>query len=91
CEQAWHMYYLLLPSLERRQALIGHLKSRGILAVFHYMPLDLSPYASSIGIPRGGCPVTSDVSDRILRLPFYNSLSKVDQRFVTDTIMEFRL
>src|SRR5439155_23177350 len=39
CEQTYHIYYLMLPSLEARQAMIGHLASRGIAAVFHYQPL----------------------------------------------------
>ena len=34
CEQSYHMFYLLLPTLEDRQALIQHLGERGILAVF---------------------------------------------------------
>jgi dTDP-4-amino-4,6-dideoxygalactose transaminase len=42
CDQSYHMFYILLPSLEYRQALIEHLKSRGILSVFHYLPLHLS-------------------------------------------------
>ncbi len=42
CEQSYHMFYLLLPSLKHRQALIDHLKERGILSVFHYLPLHLS-------------------------------------------------
>src|SRR5207248_414675 len=42
CEQAYHMYYLIMPSLEERQKLIAFLKARGILSVFHYVPLHLS-------------------------------------------------
>ena len=42
CEQPYHLFYLLLPSLEYRQGLIAHLKSNGILSVFHYVPLHLS-------------------------------------------------
>ena len=42
CEQAYHMFYMLLPSFEIRQGLIDHLKARGILSVFHYLPLHLS-------------------------------------------------
>ncbi|PYX35819.1 MAG: hypothetical protein DMG75_12765 [Acidobacteria bacterium] len=49
CDQAYHMFYLLLPSLQDRQALIGHLRSRGILAVFHYLPLHLSEYGRRWG------------------------------------------
>jgi len=47
CEQPYHMYYLLLPSLEARQALIAHLKTYGILSVFHYLPLHLSTMETS--------------------------------------------
>lgn len=89
CEQAWHMYYLLLPSLEARTALIAHLKARGILAVFHYLPLHLSEYARRWGGKTGDCPVTEDVSDRLLRLPFFNSMSVDQQDKVIDSIMEF--
>jgi dTDP-4-amino-4,6-dideoxygalactose transaminase len=90
CEQAWHMYYLLLPTMESRQRLIAHLKERGILAVFHYLPLHLSPYGSRWGGKAGDCPVTEDVSDRLLRLPFYNHLSLREQESVIETVLSFR-
>jgi dTDP-4-amino-4,6-dideoxygalactose transaminase len=83
------MYYLLLPSLEARTALIGHLKSRGILSVFHYLPLHLSDMGRKFGGKAGDCPVTEDVSDRLLRLPFYNRLTEVEQQIVVDAIHEF--
>jgi len=89
CEQAWHMYYLLLPSLQARQALIAHLKAHDILAVFHYLPLHLSQYASRWGGKKGQCPVTEDVSDRLLRLPFYNTLTHDDQSRVIDAVQKF--
>jgi dTDP-4-amino-4,6-dideoxygalactose transaminase len=89
CEQAWHMYYLLLPSLVARTALIAHLKARGILAVFHYLPLHLSAMGRRFGGREGNCPVAEDVSDRLLRLPFYNSLSQDDQDQVIKAVLEF--
>jgi dTDP-4-amino-4,6-dideoxygalactose transaminase len=89
CEQAYHMFYLLLPSLSSRQALIEHLKSRGILSVFHYLPLHLSDMGRHFGGREGDCPVTEDVSDRLLRLPFYNDLSRDDQEKVVEAILEF--
>jgi dTDP-4-amino-4,6-dideoxygalactose transaminase len=89
CEQAYHMYYLLLPSLEQRSALIAHLRRRGILAVFHYLPLHLSQMGRAFGGKAGDCPVTEDLSDRLLRLPFYNDLSLEDQGVVIDAIREF--
>ena len=89
CEQAWHMYYLLLPSLAARTALIAHLKARGILAVFHYLPLHLSEYARRWGGRRGDCPVTEDLSDRLLRLPFFNSMTADIQAKVIESLVDF--
>jgi dTDP-4-amino-4,6-dideoxygalactose transaminase len=89
CDQAYHMFYLLLPSLTSRQALIEHLKSRGILSVFHYLPLHLSDMGRQFGGREGDCPVTEDVSDRLLRLPFYNDLAEEDQGTVVQAVLEF--
>jgi dTDP-4-amino-4,6-dideoxygalactose transaminase len=89
CEQAYHMYYLLLPSLERRQGLIRFLKERGIMAVFHYLPLHLSGMGQKFGGKQGDCPVTEDVSDRLLRLPFYNDITEEEQERVVEGIKDF--
>ncbi len=79
CEQPYHMFYLLLPSMQRRQALIDHLKARGILSVFHYVPLHLSDMVRQWGYGTGDCPVTERVGDTLLRLPFYNDLEPDEQ------------
>lgn len=89
CEQSYHMFYILLPSLAARQALIAHLKEAGILAVFHYLPLHLSDMGRKLGGQPGDCPVTEDVSDRLLRLPFYNALTHDEQMQVIDRIQAF--
>jgi len=89
CEQSYHMFYLLLPSLDRRQALLAHLKSHGILAVFHYLPLHLSEMGRKLGGRPDACPVAQDVSDRLIRLPFYNDLTDTDQDEVIGRVSEF--
>jgi dTDP-4-amino-4,6-dideoxygalactose transaminase len=86
CEQPFHMFYLLLPSPAHRQRLMDHLKSFGILAVFHYLPLHLSPMGRRLGGKPGNCPVTEDVSDRLLRLPFFTDLSEADQATVIEAV-----
>ena len=88
CEQPFHMFYMLLPCLEDRQALIEHLKISDINSVFHYLPLHLSPMGLKSG--GGNCPVTEDVSDRLLRLPFYNDIDECRQAEVVDAIKAFR-
>jgi dTDP-4-amino-4,6-dideoxygalactose transaminase len=90
CDQSYHMFYILLPSLEERTAMIDHLKSYGIYSVFHYLPLHLSDMGKEYGGKPGDCPVTEDVSDRLLRLPFYNSLTEADQALVVEKVKEFR-
>jgi dTDP-4-amino-4,6-dideoxygalactose transaminase len=89
-EQSYHMFYLLMPSLEARSRLIEHLKARGILAVFHYVPLHLSEMGMRFGGRPGACPVTESVSDRLLRLPFYNGLLPDQQADVIETIRRFQ-
>lgn len=89
CEPAWHMYHILMPTLERRQALIAHLGSRGILAVFHYLPLHLSEAGRRHGGQPGQCPVTEDVSDRLLRLPFFTTLDEASQDRVIEALEAF--
>lgn len=61
----------------------------GILAVFHYLPLHLSDVGKRLGGQPGDCPVTEDVSDRLLRLPFYNGLSQEDQAAVIEALHGF--
>ena len=84
------MYYLLMPTLASRTALIAHLAARGIKAVFHYLPLHLSSYAARWGGVSGDCPVSEDVSERIVRLPFFTSLTQPEQQRVCDAVKEFR-
>ena len=88
CEQPYHMFYMLMPSLTARQALIDHLKTRSILTVFHYLPLHLSVMGRRFGGQPGDCPVTESVSDRLVRLPFYIGLSAADQARVVAAILE---
>lgn len=90
CEQAYHMYYLLTPSLAYRTALIDHLKTHGIQSVFHYVPLHLSKMGRKMGGQEGDCPVTESVSDRLLRLPFFNDLTEREQTAVIETIGTFK-
>ncbi|MCK6580267.1 MAG: dTDP-4-amino-4,6-dideoxygalactose transaminase [Anaerolineae bacterium] len=89
CDQAYHMYYVILPSLAARTALIDHLRARGILAVFHYLPLHLSDMGRAFGGQPGDCPVTEDLSDRLLRLPFYTNMTAEEQSEVIAAAQAF--
>jgi dTDP-4-amino-4,6-dideoxygalactose transaminase len=86
CEQAYHMFHLLLPDLRRRTEFLRYMTELGIQAVFHYLPLHKSPMGAQWG---GDCPVTEDVSDRLVRLPFHAALSESDQAKVIDAVRSF--
>jgi dTDP-4-amino-4,6-dideoxygalactose transaminase len=90
CEQPYHLFYLLLPSLEERQAFMAYLKANNVASVFHYLPLHLSKMGQRFGGKAGECPVAEDVSDRLARLPFHNSITKEDQERVVDLVRQFR-
>jgi dTDP-4-amino-4,6-dideoxygalactose transaminase len=79
CEQSYHLFHVLLRSQEERAALIDELRGRGILAVFHYLPLHLSAMGRRFGGRPGQCPVSEDVAERLLRLPFFTSLAEAEQ------------
>ncbi|MDY6880515.1 MAG: dTDP-4-amino-4,6-dideoxygalactose transaminase [Thermodesulfobacteriota bacterium] len=89
CEHPYHLFYLVMPSLEKRDRLIGHLRENNIHSVFHYQPLHLSRMGKKFGGKEGSLPVTEHVSDRLLRLPFFNDLSRGDQEQVITAIKSF--
>jgi dTDP-4-amino-4,6-dideoxygalactose transaminase len=97
CDQSWHMFYLIMPTVEARTKFIAALKQKGILAVFHYLPLHLSGFAESRKLGAWSksrpaeCPVAEDSADRIVRLPFYTSLPELERKMVIKTIKSLTL
>lgn len=90
CGQPHHMFYLLMPSLGSRENLIGHLKSRGIHAVFHYVPLHLSRMGRSFGYMPGDFPVSENAGEGLVRLPFFNEMTPNDLSRVVEGVREFK-
>ncbi|MBI3294646.1 MAG: dTDP-4-amino-4,6-dideoxygalactose transaminase [Deltaproteobacteria bacterium] len=86
CEQSYHMFYVLMPSPDARAGMIESLKARGIQAVFHYLPLHLSEMGKRWGGKVGDCPVTEQVSDCVVRLPFFNAMTESEQGEVIDAV-----
>lgn len=88
CETAYHLFHMLLPSTDARDALIEHLRDAGILAVFHYQPLHRSPYGRRLQ-PDADCGVTDDVSSRLIRLPFFTNMDSADTEDVVARVQDF--
>jgi dTDP-4-amino-4,6-dideoxygalactose transaminase len=89
CNQAYHMFYLLMPNLDTRTLLIQHLKDLGINAVFHYQPLHLSPMGKKFGAEPGDCKIAEKAGDCLLRLPFFNSMTNDQLSRVIDAVKKF--
>lgn len=81
-----HLFALLLPSLDVRSRLIDSMRSRGIYAAFHYVPLHDSPAGLRFGRAEGELPVTDDISRRLLRLPLWPDMTEEQVDLVVDSI-----
>jgi dTDP-4-amino-4,6-dideoxygalactose transaminase len=90
CDQTWHLFYLMVPSLPYRQELIAHLNERGVNSVFHYVPLHLSEMGQRFGGYAGQCPVAERAGDCLLRLPLHNQMTDEDMARVVDGVRSFR-
>lgn len=90
CDQSYHLFYLLLPNLEQRQRFIQYLRENQIHSVFHYVPLHASAMGKKFGYQEGDLPMTEEMSDRLVRLPFYFDLSETDQDHVISIIKKYK-
>jgi dTDP-4-amino-4,6-dideoxygalactose transaminase len=88
CKSNYHMFYILLPDMETRDALMAYLKQHDILAVFHYIPLHSSPMGKKFGYAEGDLPITEQLSGQLLRLPFYYEMTEEEQVFIVKRITE---
>jgi dTDP-4-amino-4,6-dideoxygalactose transaminase len=82
CGHNAHMYYLLLPDLERRTAFMDKLRAVGVNTVFHYIPLHSSPAGRRFGRAHGDLSVTAEVSDRLVRLPIWVGMQEHQEEIV---------
>jgi dTDP-4-amino-4,6-dideoxygalactose transaminase len=87
-EQAFHMFYVLLSSRSRRNDVLEAMRKQGVQATFHYQPLHSSDAGRRFAVRDTDCPVTEDVSGRLLRMPFYNSLNERDQDRSVEALLE---
>ncbi len=89
CEHNGHMFYLKCRGLEERTRFIAFLKEKGILSVFHYVPLHSAPAGRKFGRFHGEDEYTTRESDRLVRLPMYYGLTREDNRRVAECIYRF--
>ena len=89
CQSGYHCFYLIVEDANLRRQLLNYLNQKKIGAVFHYVPLHLSPIGRSFGYRDRQLPMTESISERLIRLPFYYTLSVDEQLFVIDQVKKF--
>ena len=89
CDQPFHMYYLMMKSLESRTNFISHLKEMGVNATFHYQPLHSSEAGRKYGRSQGDLPNTQRAADCLVRLPLWAGMSELQVDRVIDAVRSF--
>jgi len=89
CIPNYHLFYLMLDSERERDRLSKYLNDRGVVSVFHFLPLHTSPMGLKLGYRKGDLPVTEKISDGLLRLPFYNDMTAEEQDYVIQSVKQY--
>ncbi len=84
-----HLFPLLLPDHESRTRFLEFTRDHGVATTFHYVPLHSSPAGQRFGTAPGGCPVTSEVSDRLVRLPLFSDIGADEVDEIIDVTLRF--
>jgi len=87
CEQTYHMFYVLMPDRPTRDALLEGMREHDITPTFHYVPLHSSEAGRKFSAEYADCPVTDDISGRLVRLPFYNNLTPSESERVIESFV----
>jgi len=89
CSHNAHIFYILLNSEKQRDGLLAFLRTKGVGAVFHYIPLHLGPAGRNMGYKKGDLPVTEDFSSRLLRLPVFPDMTAEQKDHIVRSVREY--
>jgi dTDP-4-amino-4,6-dideoxygalactose transaminase len=89
-EHAAHVFYVLMPSQEKRDALLEHLRSNGVIGTFHYVPLHSSPAGLKYGRIVGSMTKTDSFAGRLARLPLWPGMTEAQVNLVIETMKAFK-
>jgi dTDP-4-amino-4,6-dideoxygalactose transaminase len=84
-----HLFPLILPDLAQRTRFLALTRELGIATTFHYIPLHSSPAGLRFGTAPFGCPVSTDISDRLVRLPLFSDITVAEVEEIIDTTAKF--
>lgn len=87
CTLVPHLFYVLMPTAAARDSMLTRLRDAGIGVAFHYVPLHSAPAARRFSEQVGDCPRTTDVSARLMRLPFFTDITEAEIQRVADALV----
>lgn len=87
CVPVPHLFYVLMETETLRDKVLTELRSDGIACTFHYLPLHIAPAAARFADRDTPCPVATEVSETLLRLPFHTGMSDKSAYFVVDRLI----
>lgn len=85
----YHIFYITVNSLQIRDNLLKYLKSNNIGAVFHYIPLHLSPMGIKLGYKEGDFPNAEHYSNCLIRLPLFADITDTQINYIIEKIHDF--
>lgn len=89
-EHAAHLFFVLMPDQERRDAFLAYLRAAGVIGTFHYIPLHSSPAGQKFGRPVGSFAKTDSFAGRLARLPLWPGMTDEQVGIVVDTVTSFK-
>lgn len=89
CVHNAHMFYIKTKDLGERTAFISFMKEKGILTVFHYVPLHTAKAGRKFGRFHGEDVYTTKESERLVRLPLYYGLTEEQNRYIVEQVKAF--
>ena len=89
CRANAHMFFMKVKDLDTRTKLLDWMKEKGVLCVFHYIPLHSSPAGLKYGTFHGEDEYTTKESERLLRLPMFYNLDMKDVAYITDCLLAY--
>jgi dTDP-4-amino-4,6-dideoxygalactose transaminase len=83
-----HLFHVLIREPDNRDLAIAMLRSKGVGASFHFLPLHRAPAASMYGDGEFDCPIADSVSSRLIRLPFHTQMSESDIEYSAASLVD---
>ncbi|GMN07867.1 UDP-4-amino-4,6-dideoxy-N-acetyl-beta-L-altrosami ne transaminase [Croceitalea sp. MTPC5] len=88
-ENCYNAHHLFVIEVDDRKGLYQHLRSKGVFAQIHYIPVHTLPYYKSIGYQNANLNSSEQYYKHCISLPMYPTLTTSEQGFVIDEVLKF--